>query len=782
MISFLESLHGDVFEIRIPKGLCDLRGTISGYFNDADKAARAIEQADLEFRPKAFYVTLNPVNPALLARSINKLKPYATETTADADIVRRRWLYVDIDPVRPSGTSATDAELQLALDLASHIKSTLGEAGWPEPIYGMSGNGANLLYRIDLPNSPESDALVSNILDNFKRYFSTDRVNVDTTGKNAARIVKVLGTWARKGDELKGIPGIEDRPHRQSWIKHMPDEFVEVPHKLLEEAARREEVTQASPYTGTERRLIVDKYLRGRGVEVKRTKQLPDGRDAWLLEHCPFNHEHGANGETAVFQWSNGKLGFECKHNSCQGNGWKEFRQAVGEPDADDWNPPKVDAPVLPGMDRIVARLFEDEPEPNDPLPQDPGGFPEELCNTGGLMGQIIDYTLSSSNRPQPVLALGGALALMSVITGRKVRDESGARTNMYILALAGVGGGKDGPRKANKEILEAAGATKEFAGPERIASASGLVSWLITHPSSLFQLDEFGKLLATTKNAKASPHLYNIGAVLLTLYSSAGQRWIGDAYADIKKTPEIYDPHCVIYGSTTKSQFYENLSAESVYDGLLSRMLVLSTNEDYPKLAFPKEKKPPASLASAVRDWMQYDSTNGNTNAEFPVPRVVPTTDSARELLQGWGSKIDERLPKDDVGEAAIWARAYEKAAKLALIHACSLKPADEAEIGEESVAWGIAMSKYLTRKMLFDISEWIAENHVENNTKRVLRVIRNAGRLTSTQLNRRTQFLRKRERDEILEDLMEANLIQKVEEETGGRPRVTISSLLSS
>ena len=59
--------------------------------------------------------TLNPVSPTLLARAAMRLEPRATSTTGDMDIVRRRWMLIDCDPVRPSDVSATDAELALAL-------------------------------------------------------------------------------------------------------------------------------------------------------------------------------------------------------------------------------------------------------------------------------------------------------------------------------------------------------------------------------------------------------------------------------------------------------------------------------------------------------------------------------------------------------------------------------------------------------------------------------------------------------------------------------------------
>jgi hypothetical protein len=62
-----------------------------------------------------------------------------------------------------------------------------------------------------------------------------------------------------------------------------------------------------------------------------------------LLEQCPFDSGHGGHGETAIYQAADGKLGADCKHNSCSGRGWQEFKTAIGPPDADHWDPPLSD-------------------------------------------------------------------------------------------------------------------------------------------------------------------------------------------------------------------------------------------------------------------------------------------------------------------------------------------------------------------------------------------------------------------------------------------------------
>lgn len=203
---------GDVVELRAFKD----RTTASGYFDDFEELAE--QAAKLDGRGFAVYVTLNPADPALLARAQNRVKLHPKATTSDADIVCRRWLPVDFDPVRPADVSSTNKEKQAALRRAGEVGDHLREQGWPEPVVGDSGNGAHLLYRVDLPNDRESLELVRGVLEALSFEFSDERVSVDTSTSNAARIWKLYGTTARKGDDT------EDRPHRVSRLLKVPGE------------------------------------------------------------------------------------------------------------------------------------------------------------------------------------------------------------------------------------------------------------------------------------------------------------------------------------------------------------------------------------------------------------------------------------------------------------------------------------------------------------------------------------------------------------------------------
>jgi hypothetical protein len=203
---------GVVVEVRILKTRARV---VAGYFDDHAAMAAAIVRADAQYKPAGIYWTLNRIDRALLGRAYNRLKERAELTTADNNILWRRRLPVDLDPVRPAGVSSSDEEHAAAIERARTIAADMaGEWGWP--IVGDSGNGGHLLYEIELPNDQEALAFVSNALAELSRRYSDNVVKLDTTSANAARIWKAYGTVARKGDSIPG------RPHRISRILEVP--------------------------------------------------------------------------------------------------------------------------------------------------------------------------------------------------------------------------------------------------------------------------------------------------------------------------------------------------------------------------------------------------------------------------------------------------------------------------------------------------------------------------------------------------------------------------------
>ena len=220
---------GEITEIRIPKardkspawGNEYAHGTVFGYFDAFEPFRKAIESANKE-KHGGIYITPQILDPCLLGRSYNRLRPTDT-TTSDNNVIAYRWLLVDLDPVRLSGISSSDTELAAALELRDVVaKYAVHEMGFSRPISAMSGNGAHLLFRLpDIPVNDESKKMISGILTGLARRFDTDRVKIDTTVFNPSRIWKCYGTLARKGDAVPAGPHREARPHRMSFIEDM---------------------------------------------------------------------------------------------------------------------------------------------------------------------------------------------------------------------------------------------------------------------------------------------------------------------------------------------------------------------------------------------------------------------------------------------------------------------------------------------------------------------------------------------------------------------------------
>lgn len=312
--------------------------TVSGYFDDMDKLARAA--LSLDGKVPAVYITLNPVDPALLARAANRLEKYAKETTQDHHILRRRWIGFDFDPVRPSGVSSTDAEHEAALERARQVRDWLRERGWPDPILADSGNGAHLLYRIDLPNDPETLTLVNRCLEAVAFAWEDARITVDQKVGNASRIWKLWGTMACKGDN------VPDRPHRRSRVLEAPERLDVVPRELLEELAAtcpdedrdtRPDplgVIAVTPDPGRPRSewrqepFALERWIQEHNLPVVASGPWRNGGWRWVINPCPWNPEH-TNRAAYIVRLPNGAIQAGCHHNGCRGKDWHALRDLV---------------------------------------------------------------------------------------------------------------------------------------------------------------------------------------------------------------------------------------------------------------------------------------------------------------------------------------------------------------------------------------------------------------------------------------------------------------------
>jgi len=318
---------GEVLEMRIPKA--GKYRTISGYFDNAEDLLNSvIGLADQGF--PGIYFTINPVKPDLLARAANRHKGKADSTTRDREIIALHWLPIDFDAKRPSGVSSTEKEHDSAISKAREVRQWLIEQlGWPEGAFVLadSGNGGHICVRIDLPNSPEGANLVEQCLRALDYMFSDDVVHIDVTTKNPARIWKLYGTMARKGDSTL------ERHHRMARILEAQAELATVSREQLESLASKLHAT-VHVGVGTMAKNISSafdprQYAESHGAHVTSVKDWIDKSDGkWklaILEVCPFDSSHN-RGEARIGLRQDGARSFRCFHNSCKDKDWHALK------------------------------------------------------------------------------------------------------------------------------------------------------------------------------------------------------------------------------------------------------------------------------------------------------------------------------------------------------------------------------------------------------------------------------------------------------------------------
>ena len=309
--------EGVVTEVRI---LRTKLGTVSGYFDDLQALVDSVERYNGQHD---IYVTINPINPALLSRSRNRLQQRVKQTTADSDIARLKRILVDIDPVRASGISSSTEEKKAALELLKEIRQDLIELGFPKPIVCDSGNGYHLIFAIDFENIAENVQLVKQFLAALDFLYSTEKVLVDTTTYNPSRISKLYGTMACKGDDSP------DRPHRWSKIIKVPEVInpvtVEQIQSIADQMPKLKKKPSKRKKQGTEL-IDMEAWLKKYDLEVALKAPFHNNATKYILQDCPWNSDH-TNQSAYVIQFENGAIAAGCHHNSCQNENWQTLRK-----------------------------------------------------------------------------------------------------------------------------------------------------------------------------------------------------------------------------------------------------------------------------------------------------------------------------------------------------------------------------------------------------------------------------------------------------------------------
>lgn len=768
---------GDVFEVRVLDAVsADYRREHieSGYF-DYEHISAVPEALKRLLSFRGVYVTVNPVNPDLLARAVNRLRPAGRNpTTADTDIVRRRWLLIDCDPRRASGVSSSNSEHESALAKAREIRDGLSSLGWADPIMTDSGNGAQLMYRIDLPAN--DGELVRRVIGEIAKA-SSEQVAIDTSVHNPARIWRLPGTMNCKGDS------IPERPHRMARILEEPQDIVSVSREQMQDiVSHQSEDTQTDvpddDWKHTMPAFDLDSWIAQYCPELGSPQPWKGGRK-WIFPVCPFNEAH-ANKSAVLIQEPSGAVAFKCHHNGCSGNDWRALRE-LREPGCYDR---REEANSDVDLSGILKPNRIEKQEKEAPLFPNPGPVPDKLLSIPGFIDDVVKLSMQSAPYPNRVLSFTGALALLAFLVGRKVQDKRDNRSNIYLIALADSGTGKDHPRKVNFNIAFRAGVAGAIG--DAFASGEGLEDALFMHPSMLFQADEFDCIFNTLKYSKDN-RAESINEKLLKFYGASNTIYPLRKKASAKKKDgtvheiaHIVNPNLVLLGTAIPQYFYESLSRRVLENGLVARCIIVEAGKRG-EAGNPQPITPSDSLIRAATYLANLD-VNGNLTNEYPKPLIITETPEATAALREVQQECDRRYnfyeAQNEGAAKALWARAHEKVCKLAMLHGISSNVYNPL-ITDKSVKWAWKFIDHLTRRMLYMADRYVYENIFDEKCQRAIRKLQeHGGRLPHSKLLRllheSADSMKK-----IAETLQEKGTVQ-VEYDSSVRPAAKIYRLV--
>ena len=424
----------------------------------------------------------------------------------------------------------------------------------------------------------------------------------------------------------------------------------------------------------------------------------------------------------------------------------------------------------------------------------------EPHYKSGGILSMMMRYMDLSADAADPIVSFSGTLSMCAALFGRRYEIEiqpgrGGIRSNLYVALLAVTGRGKDNPRRAAKEIFRLS--NPDIVGGDSATSAGGLIHALEKYPSRLFMWDEFGDELRKIFDVRASEHKKAIADTLMKLFSSSNSVIYGPDRArqrkksaeenqdELNKRRDLIEPNACLFGTSTQGQFFDALRRSSAASGFLNRMLIFNTPETWLKIDRDRDTTKIKGLRDEIATCLKgYESTWASIYQDYkidpdkmsltkaPVLPVSITLGAKRHIEHIQDvivpiNKIKSPIP-------AMWVRAVEMMAKIAMIFSLSKNYRNAVvELQDIENAWDLV--DFLTTDAIRLFEDCIADNQTEANHKRVLSLIRQSGEMTSAELYRQSRYLKKQERIEIIDNLLESGDIAIKKEKLEGKRQST-------
>jgi hypothetical protein len=440
----------------------------------------------------------------------------------------------------------------------------------------------------------------------------------------------------------------------------------------------------------------------------------------------------------------------------------------------------KVHLKNHPEEQAIVAVEMPARAKPKAKAPAKP------IAPIPGVLGEFVDWFCDTS--PKEVvdkrIAIQSALALGSVILGRRYVTSADNYSALYFIVVGRSGSGKEHCKTTVEGVLEAA-ELDDLIGGSGYTSPGAIFSELKeTKACHLTVIDEFGRYLEATK-AQGQSNLEQSMRVLIEIFGRPHGLHRPPSYSRMSDKQAkgidrftVKKPSITLLGMTTPGSFYKALEGAEVENGTLGRFLVVENESPLSKYRRDRSRKgPPERVIEWARKMRQGSvlSDASETHDIAPEPMVINISDEAYQVFERFEESIlRQRDAVRAFGLENLLVRAHEIAMRISLIISCSLR---EPTISAKAAQWSCDYSGDCFLKLVESVRIKMCGSKYEGDRQRVLQAIDGAGEkgLTDRELRRHkgVGVLQPRELTIILGDLVSRGEALKVKAPQAGRPR---------
>jgi hypothetical protein len=389
--------------------------------------------------------------------------------------------------------------------------------------------------------------------------------------------------------------------------------------------------------------------------------------------------------------------------------------------------------------------------------------FDEQLLEVPGLVGEVASWSRKTQYLDQPIFALASGIMCTALASSNHYTVQHwDTPLQPYLMVTAATGGGKDSVLSSVSQFTHKVGLEDTcFRGFQSyyamldILAEEGMACWL---------WDEAARYMANIRNSSGQD--FTVLTHVISLYGSAN-KFVAGVPGRRQSIPALDNPFITLLATAQPDALMEALTGAARETGFVNRFILMDTGDYFPPRNMHRSTVFPSALKKRARDLIAHEPRGTFTEIVFEDTDTYQRFDQFEESSR-------RRSRKDET-----WARANQNALMLAGVAAVGVD-ANRPMITPDIATWAIRMVTWSNdswaSKMRFVAR---GESYAEKNSLRIEAVISQPqkyinqkmtshqriaiknGMMPDAVLKRNTRNVKPHEREQILNDLMDADIV---------------------